>query len=106
MQRGNIIVGQVHQVFEESRVLIAEEWMMTAGFYDELPTYSQTLVRENFTMPMEKVFGPLVSEVVSMFHPKGLQFVKINLEFMRENQPDRFNDRSGELTELASSAVG
>jgi len=105
MQKGRVMVGIVHQVYEVSKLLEVETWLQVQDFYGELPVYSQTLSRENSTVSFERVYGPLVSQVVARPHPSGLKFAMITMEFMKEKQPDKFSDRGGDLTDLASSIV-
>jgi len=85
-----VVVGHVHQVFEEAKMLVVEEWNQINSFYNEFPLYSRTLDRQNLTMPFTQVFGPLVSQ----HEPKepgssGGDIVRIELEFTNEHQPEK-----------------
>jgi len=98
---GKIIVGQVSQVFEEAQLVIAEEWVQVDGFYHELPRYYETMSRKNWTLPLERIYGPLLSAIEKT---KQDTMVRISLEFATEHQPDRRHDRGGDLMSHAGTS--
>jgi len=105
--KGDVIVGQVHEVYRTPRIIVAEPWIQFNGFYNETPRYVQTLDRFNFTMSMERVYGPLVS--MEMKNEKtakeGAVVVQILKELVRQSQHIEKEDRGGILGHIATSTA-
>jgi len=103
--KGKLMVGQLHEVYEPSRMVVAEPWVPFNGIYNETPRYVQTLGRINLTMGMERVYGPLVSLQMKneATAREGSAVVQIMKEFLKEAQHVEKDDRAGLLAHLTSS---
>merc|ERR1712046_132395 len=102
---GEVVVGRVHKVFEEQRLIFAEAWIQFGGYYNETPRYIRSLTQTNYTMNMETVLGPLVSQhrMDETTSRKGAEVVQISLESVKQHMKIEPDDRSGTLDHLATS---